>query len=290
MHRCQLRLFLLLLLWLPLGAIAQSRIQIVDSATGKGLPFASVASLEKKWGAATAEDGSLVLPDSIIRSALQVSFVGHRTELLRLKDNLVIPLAAMPMPEVIIMPCKQMKPVMLGKKRAGNSSVGWGSVFTGVLWGTYLPNKFGVNGRLTKLRFFIADRGDGARVDAPVRLRFFAPADSSGKPGIELTRDDIRIKPGRSGRIEVDLASYKIPVPAEGIIVLFELFESFGNYPYEVEHVLNRVKKKTICYGFSFETMSDSGSVGIWGSTYNNEFRVGSTAHPAIGVDMLICK
>src|SRR5688572_26279309 len=51
-----------LLFLLPLSAPAQQTVLVADSATGRGLPYASVASTTGNWGTATDSAGRVTLP------------------------------------------------------------------------------------------------------------------------------------------------------------------------------------------------------------------------------------
>jgi hypothetical protein len=159
------------------------------------------------------------------------------------------------LPEVLVPNCEHWKNVRLyNGRRQRNSSFGYSaslfhSQYSRDVW---VGNPAGKPGRLLALTFYVADLDDNQHNETPVKLHFYLPGDS-GRTGPLLINDDIRVIPGRTGAIYCDLSNYRIPMPAQGIMIGIELLDEGSKYWYESKSkdYLGKPKTDTF-YGFFF--------------------------------------
>ncbi|TCJ17020.1 hypothetical protein EPD60_06840 [Flaviaesturariibacter flavus] len=151
---------------------------------------------------------------------------------------IVTSVAAQPaaaLPEVVVANCAAWRPMELGvTRRPAGPSIGIPDGQFGMRFHVFISNPTGRNGWIESLTFYVDRQEPRQHTDAPVALHFFLPSDTS-RNGIPLTGEAVRVVPGRTGRINVDLTAYRIPMPAEGLIIGIEVPDAGPQFRYEVK-------------------------------------------------------
>jgi hypothetical protein len=281
---------LIVLMLSVLFCSAQIRVQIIDSASGRGLPYASLALADGSWGRVSDSTGRVLVPDSLLHGILQASFVGYRTCAVSVQGTMIVRLPQRALPEVIVRACARDAVKRLGwKGRTANYGYSMDNAAQGHMWATFIPNERHQEGRLEKLHFVVR-RDRKIALDAPVRIHIYAAADTSGLRGEELTRSDLRAVPGHTGHVEVSMQDESIWIPAEGVIVAFEFFEDTEHYCTESVFIdENGQKHKYQKCAFIFEAMPRGTQHGFWGRSWSPLLgRLGDG--PAVGLDVRYCE
>ncbi|TCJ17017.1 hypothetical protein EPD60_06825 [Flaviaesturariibacter flavus] len=291
---------LLLFLLLPLFSSAQQVLHVVDSASGRGLPYATIASVEKNWVLMTDSLGRATLPDSLRSAVLDFSFVGFRPARLHVGDRNRIALVQKTMPEVVVKGCKPALPLFLDQAGALKQSkticyIQW---LTGAQMAVWVKNPSGRPGTIQTLGWgiktcFDANKRYRGYPNTPVRLRFYA-RDAEGCPGEELVYDDIRVSGKKFGWFETPLESFRIPVPEEGLFVVFELIVSGEEYRWKVPFDGPPPPQAiTELYGYSFAA-HPVGATGMYFKTPTGSWAPMTMGSQQLDLDVqlgvLVCK
>jgi hypothetical protein len=286
------KFFLFVIVFLQLHADAQIKVQVVDSATGKELPFASVFCNEENWSGMANEQGTVEIPARLTGKSAKASYVSYRTSDFKIGAIKSIQLVSFPLPEVVINSCKNPVEKHIGWKRKQRFGFGWDTEQEGHLWGTWLPNKEGKPGKIHSISFYVTGHGNKNTIYAPIRLRFYKTTDTSFSQVEELVRDDIQVEAGRFGKIELDLSGYRIPFEPTGIIIAFEYLNYGEAYRFEV--VVDGKKVKRLQPGIGIAGMPAGESFVVHGATWiANKFSRGGRTWdfcPAVGLDIEFCQ
>src|SRR5689334_20682820 len=100
-----MRFLLFLFLCVPLGAFSQVQIRIVDSASGRGLPYATIGTTDGAWGRVSDSAGIVAVPDSLLGKTLQASFVGYDARKINVRGAATVALSQRVLPDVVVRAC-----------------------------------------------------------------------------------------------------------------------------------------------------------------------------------------
>jgi hypothetical protein len=247
------------LFFLALSGNAQSRTLVLDSATGKGLPYATIACVAKNWVVMTDSLGAAQVPDNLRGAVLECSFVGFRTRRVTFYEGGNLLLSQKPMPEAVVRGCKPTVPLFVD--RAGSlkrsETIRFVNWLTGAEMAVWVPNTSGKAGWIQGVGFGIKrfsenNKRYSGNPNTPVRLRFYRRG-ADGAPEDELSNEDVRVAGKNFGWFEPALDSFRIPFPEDGVFVVFELIVSGDAYLWKVPFDGPPSPKAiTELYGYSF--------------------------------------
>ncbi|TCJ17019.1 hypothetical protein EPD60_06835 [Flaviaesturariibacter flavus] len=115
--------FLFLFLCVPLCAFTQVNIRIVDSASGRGLPYASVGTTDGAWGRVSDSAGVVAVPDSLMGKTLQASFVGYDARKITVRGAAAVALSPRVLPEVVVRACARDAVKRLGRPETSEQAL-----------------------------------------------------------------------------------------------------------------------------------------------------------------------
>lgn len=290
-----MKLLLFLLLY-GVAATAQTRIQVVDSLTGKPLPFATLECPEQGTGLYTDSAGKAVLPPTSGACPWQASFVGYQNKRFDAANGQTVLLVPKITAPVVVQACARAAYTTL-TLRNKRRSPGFGFAplrQPGFMWAAHVLNPAGRPVLLHDLWFGIRPHAGAGNPDAPLRIRIFA-VDQSGMPGEELTNDDIMVVPGRFGWIDVTMRQYRIPVPEQGIIVAFEVFDAGPQYRQitSATDAAGGTEAANTVYGYQLEGYKGKDALGLLfvpGRGWFKQAPRPNSYAPAVAIRLQLCR
>jgi CarboxypepD_reg-like domain len=275
---------------------SQKQIHVVDSLTGKGLPFATIECFEKKWGLYTDSAGFASIPENMLQETHKVSYVGYQPKEINFTTTNTITLNRLPqkLEDVTVVSCKETTIEKLEVKELGNNYLGFTPKNIGNFWAIYVPNNIGRSGYLKSLGHNAEGVSNKENPDAPVRIRFFEYDTITKLPSTEISDDDIIVSPKKRRRVTYDLTEYKIQVPANGIIVAFEMFDAGSEYHYTTKSKWQDGTIRTMeHYGWFLKSAIGKNVIGFdkspgknWGKLGHDDVGFG----PAVTLEIKVCK
>lgn len=225
--RYALVLFLLLL---ETTCFAQLALKgtVLDSATKKPVPYSLITANSGKLGTIANEKGefALTLPDSIKNNFLSVSCLGFDTVIVSISHFIISTTGTIylrhkivTMPEVSITSTDN---TALCKAQWGASRKAGGNVFWSAGWemAIYISNPKGDSGIISKLKFYIQDRGVP---ETPFRAKLYYVNPNDKSPGgIMIDQDFILHATTGNQWATIDISAYNISIPKEGFFVSME--------------------------------------------------------------------
>ena len=225
---------LLILMLITFKCFSQNiRGNVVDSATGRPLPYAAILYNNNKNFLYTDSAGSFVLnADSLKKTdTLFIEFLGYKplyVSASSLHANEVIKMVqqASELNPVIVSNCRRMKTYTLNNRTRGiRNYLGPGPETKIIIVGHYL-NKKQKAGYIKKISFY--DETYSGKVVVPVRLRWYDWNEVTQSPGKELTSTNIIIYPYKKGWNDFTMPANTAYFPVSGIVFGFEFI-----YPVE---------------------------------------------------------
>lgn len=290
----------ILILTLSLIAIqftyGQKQIHVVDSLTGKGLPFATIECFEKKWGLYTDSAGFATLLENMLQETHKVSYVGYQPKEINFTSTNSIALNRLPqkLEDVTVVSCKETTIEKLEVKELGNNYLGFTPKSIGNFWAIYVPNNIGKIGYLKSLGHNAEGASNKENPDAPVRIRFFEYDTTTKLPSTEISDDDIIVAPKKRRRVTYDLSEYKIQIPANGIVVAFEMFDAGSEFHYTTKSKWQDGTIRTMeHYGWYLKSSKGKDIKGFTKSPGRNwiKFEPGGEGQgPAVTLEIKVCK
>lgn len=278
---------------------SQKQIQVVDSLTGKGLPFTTIECFEKKWGLYTDSAGFATIPENMLQETHKVSYVGYQSKEINFTTTNSIALNRLPqkLEDVTVASCKETIVEKLEIEESKERQYLSFLVNSGCAWATYVPNTFNKEGKIETLSYTAAGFYKEVNADAPIRLRFFEYDSLTKLPGLEISTDNIIHAPKKLKRVIVDLENYNIYIPLNGIVIAFEMFDAGVQYHYFKEHNMADGSKKIFeHYGWSLKAANSKNVIGFnkspgkpWINQHdykNNEIGFA----PAVALEIKVCK
>lgn len=198
---------------------------VVESGTQAPVPYVSLSLPNGKLGILADHEGyfELKLDYTLSFDSLIVSCMGYYRDTLIVAPSkskgLFVDLRTRTytLPEAVVRP-EKYEAVSLGNKK-GTAT---GSIYLdthGQQSALFVQNKKNIEGRLSSIAYFLSKKGN---TKAPFRVRVYN-VDSAGKPGVDLIKDVIIVKPEESkGWYKVDVSHEEIDFPAEGLFIAIE--------------------------------------------------------------------
>ena len=260
---------LLSLLLLYHSGFAQKKNLIIDSLTKEPIAYASIACNETGYSIMANEKGEWIFPDSVQCKTITVSCAGYKNGLAVSSLNVIV-LA----PQIINLQPIEIagngEEVSFNNLKELNCSYGFQPDKASAVFAAYLPNPLKKNGWVKQISFHVASirKPD---LDVPVRIRFFEWDEVSQLPGKEISTQNFIIKPKKKNWNNINIAKMNQEIPANGIVVAFELISSGPEHYHEFTY-LDMEKKKHIgtYYGW-YLTASCCTDCEIQGFTFHNE-------------------
>lgn len=232
MKKCLLLLFLLL----ALKSFSQNvHVTVIDSATGRPLPYAAILYNNNKSFLYTDSAGAFTLNiDSLKKTdTLYIEFLGYKPVFVAansLQEQTVIKMVQQPteLNPVVVSNCRRIQNYVLNRRvGAIKNYIGPGPETKIIIVGHYL-NKKQKAGYIQSISFY--DETYSGKVIVPVRLRWYEWNEVTQKPGKELTSTNIIIYPYKKGWNEFTMPEKTAYYPLNGIVFGFEFI-------YPVEYV-----------------------------------------------------
>jgi len=244
---------------------SQKQIHVVDSLTGKGLPFATVECFEKKWGLYTDSAGFATIPENMLQETHKVSYVGYQSKEINFTSTNSIALNRLTqkLQDVTAAMCKKTIIKELTVIKEEQNLLGFSLKSSGYTWAVYVSNNINKEAKLLSITYE-AKGWKEAKPDAPIRLRFFEYDSVTKIPGAEVTMDDILITPKKlNTEITQDLSKYNILIPRNGIVVAFEIFDAGVQYRYTKKLRFGANLKDVEYYGWEINGTEGINNVGF---------------------------
>ncbi|WP_339889622.1 carboxypeptidase-like regulatory domain-containing protein [uncultured Flavobacterium sp.] len=227
-------LFLLLLTTLPLSA--QIKGVVLDSISGKPIAYAAVIYENSRIGVNTDEKGNFILPQKDSLNIIHVSNLGYFDKKISKNSNLIIKLApkTYELNEVVVIGKLNTQELVLGELKKDGTSYGNGG--TSHMWGRFF--KFEKENKtfqfIKEIKFITRSRVKNSKI----KLRIFT-IDSLKEIETNILEDEIIITCKKGKQLQtIDLTSYKLVFPKEGLMIAFEslvIEENKFEYKYTME-------------------------------------------------------
>ena len=259
------RALLALTLAAPLGLHAQAPLltgTVVETGTGKPIPFATIELLARHLGVQATETGTFILnlpPSPNPTDSLRVASLGFTPRVLALPTTtpyrLELTALAVPLTEVVVRP-STTKPMRLGPEEDGDRfGFGGGTILSAERSsGWQVARKFtdAPVGIILSVRFYLKPNPNCGKssVKTPFRIRIYAADGPNGAPGTDLLTASVLTAATKTGWHEVNLTTYQLLSQAGGFFVAMEWLYTtpeFGcDYTY---HTPDKEKKTGHSYG-----------------------------------------
>ncbi|MEG1239551.1 MAG: hypothetical protein RSD30_18440 [Flavobacterium sp.] len=241
---------LLLFFLLSIPAFAQKSFLVKDSSTNEPIAYTSVFTENGTFKVNAEPDGSFTIPNEFLHEIFVFDAVGYEAKQQLLTDIVLLETKSEVLDEVVIVSSLGTKEIKVGsvKKSEQKTGFGAGSIENNWRFGRF----FNYNKEIESHPFL---KDVSFRLDARQKVATYAvkiyEADEQGFPA-ELLHDELII-----GKIEkrkkiskIDLQSYNIMIPKNGIVVVFEWLTIESNY-YEIEYYSEEDKKTKKTKGYN---------------------------------------
>jgi len=255
---------------------------IIDKETNKALPFATIEIFSLKFGTVADQNGDFkltVIPINENLDTLVFSYLGYKNTKISIGDFLkldkkTISIKADPITlnEVVIIP-KKYKTVKLGITNKKPQSYQITSVYYNKI-GNIIENKKSLPGWVKSISFYIAEEG---YPETPFRVRIYDIDKKRNCPGNDILNKNVIVSANKPGWFTVDLTSYNIPFPKDGIFVMMEWINGGEKYYYDKEmptknangEIINETRK---FYGQTIGSLLHQSKIVTWGITVGNDW------------------
>jgi hypothetical protein len=204
---------------------------VLDSATKKPVPYSLITTNSGKTGTIANANGefAMTLPDSLRDNYLAVSCLGFDTATLSIDrfissppGNIYLHHKIVVMPEVSITSTGNDTLCKANWGATRKAVLFEGNVFWGAGWemAVYISNPKGDSGIISKLKFYIQDRGF-PQTSFRAKLYYVNKKDKS-PDNIMLDQELILNASKGNEWATIDISAYNIPIPADGFFVSME--------------------------------------------------------------------
>lgn len=261
--------FLFLLLLLYHSGFAQKKNLIIDSLTREPVAYASIACNETGYSTMANEKGEWIFPDSVQCKTITVSCAGYKTNLAVSSINVVVLAPQIINLQLIEIGAKEQE-ISFNNLKELNCVYGFQPDKVSAVFAAYLPNPLKKNGWVKQISFHVATvhKPD---LDVPVRIRFFEWDENNQLPGKEISTQNFIIKPKKRNWNSINVEKMNQEMPANGIVVAFELISAGPEHYHEYKYSDMEKKKHTGTYYGWYLTASCCTDCEIQGFTSHNE-------------------
>ncbi|CAN5337668.1 hypothetical protein BH09BAC5_BH09BAC5_22270 [soil metagenome] len=238
---------------------------IIDSITQKPIPYSLVTTNSGRQGVIADVNGKfeLTLADSLQNNYLSATSMGFDTttvsiikfqnsgsEIIYLRHKQFI------LPEVSIASIDADKYCKANWGATKKNKTFNGNVFWGAGWeiATYFENTNGDSGIISKIKFFIQDKGSP---NTQFRAKLYSVNPKKNSPG-ELLLDQDLILQGDKGNewVTLDITAFNIQIPKGGFFVAMEWLPACSSLNYTVSFGKTEIKGQGQVLGLSNEIKS----------------------------------
>ncbi len=211
---------ILFLLLISFSLSAQIKGVVKDSISGKPIAYAAVLYENSKIGVNTDENGNFELPKNDVIQNIQISNLGYNSKTILKRNDLIISLSpkTYELKEVVVEAKQNTKQIELGKLKTGN--VSFSNSGTANLWGSFFPYTLrNITFKFIKeVKFITKSR----KTNSKIKFRLFT-LNSTTNEVTNLLDEEIIITCEKGKQIHtVNLTSYNLVFPTEGLMVAFE--------------------------------------------------------------------
>lgn len=227
---------IIFLLLISFSLSAQVKGIVLDSVSGKPIAYAAVLYENSRIGVNTDENGNFVLPQKDSLSIIHVSNLGYFDKKTSKTSNLIIKLApkTYELNEVVVVGKLNTQELVLGELKKDGTSYGNGG--TSHMWGRFF--KFEKENKtfqfIKEIKFITRSRVKNSKI----KLRIFT-IDSFKEIETNILEDEIIITCKKGKQLQtIDLTSYNLVFPKEGLMIAFEslvIEENKFEYKYTME-------------------------------------------------------
>lgn len=251
-------------------SFGQNKNLILDSLTKEPVAFASITCNEIGTSFMANERGEWVISDSLAFCVtVTVSCAGYKSKTIRISEVNKVLLSAL----VVEMPAVEIgsveTEVSVDNIKKLNCSYGFKPDLGSITYASFLPNPTNKHAWLTKLSFHVSTihKPD---MEVPVRIRFFEWDELTNLPGKEISTTNLIIKPQKKHWNTLALEKIKQEVPANGIVIAFELISAGPDHYHKYEYKdVHMGKLQGIYYGW-FLSASCCHNCSMIGFSYVN--------------------
>lgn len=232
---------LILLFLFTISATAQIKGVVKDSITKEPLAYVALVYEKTLIGTNTNEKGEFELPKNNAKTI--ISCLGYQSDTLQLSDNNKIFLTPKTheIEEVVLRNRKNTSQIIVGEYH--DSEIGFSNGGASQIWAKFIKNSEEINKHpfINKIQFTSKSKVKNAKV----KLRFFS-VNNLGNADSDLIFDEIivTVKKG-THKNKVNLESYNITIPKEGIFIGFEnliIEDNKYEYYYSIEGSDKKIK------------------------------------------------
>jgi hypothetical protein len=209
-----------------------AQIQIVDSVTSAGIPYAHIRVVGKKERAISDYNGYFTLDSTFkINDSIRILCTGYQSKIVALNsmahsDRIILTPEFHELEDVLITKKKgfyQLRELGITKGPKTQFFDYSVTAINGTIRAVYMPNEYSLSGVLKFVNVFVTKNG---YPDAHFRIHIYSVSHLAIKPGKELTSSNI-ISSGTTGNewIKIDLTSERILIPENGCFVGIEWFD-----------------------------------------------------------------
>lgn len=214
------RFLSLLILLTTLYLSAQVKGVVLDSISGKPIAYAAVLYENSRIGVNTDENENFVLPQKDSLNIIHVSNLGYFDKKISKSSDLIIKITpkTYELNEVVVIGKLNTQELVLGELIKDGTSYGNGG--TSHMWGRFF--KFEKENKtfqfIKEIKFITRSRVKNSKI----KLRIFT-IDSLKEIETDILEDEIIITCKKGKQLQtIDLTSYNLVFPKEGLMVAFE--------------------------------------------------------------------
>ncbi len=255
---------------------------IGDKETNKPLSFATVEIFSLKLGTIADINGAFELkvdPINVNLDTLTISYLGYSKIKISIGDFLnldrkIILLKSNPIviDQVLIIP-KTYKTVKLGITDKKPQSYQITNIYYNKI-GNIIENKKSKMGWVKSANFYIGEDGNP---ETPFRVRIYDVDQVKKCPGNDILNKNVIVTAYKPGWFTVDLTSYNVQFPIDGIFVMMEWINCGDKYYYSKEMPRKDANGETIkevrkFYGQTIGSILNQPEIITWGITVGNDW------------------
>lgn len=243
---------LLLFFFLSIPAIAQKSFLLKDSSTNEPIAYASVFTDSGTFKINTETNGSFIIPNEFLHEVFVFDAVGYETKQQTLTDVVLLEPNSEVLDEVVIVSMKQTKTLKVGQVKNSNFSYGTNAIAQTWSFGRFFPYEKSMEETpfLKEVKFYLRSE----QKESTYGIRFYE-TDKDGFP-VKLLHDELIVGKAKKGTkiSTTDLRDYKILIPENGLLIVFEWINIKENY-YEYSYVSEGKKHISKSYNPSLLAM-----------------------------------
>jgi hypothetical protein len=246
-------IFPFLFLFISFWVNAQLSGRVIHSETRQPVPFATIHFAQNK-GMYTDEQGVFHLNDSY--NQIIVSCVGFKTDTILVNSPHLEILLKPSVRELrpVVISDRRIKPMRLGapEKRKGSFS---GGGHPDSQFAIFIPTGYLTGDYVIQQVYYLVKPGISGKDEVKPKNSFFRLriyANENGIPGKDLLNDNLIVYPELTrGWVAVDITSYSIPLPKNGIFVAMEYLPNTPKVEWTFTNSETGKKQSRINYGHS---------------------------------------